>query len=35
VKALKLAHARILDHHRRQLPQNEAYTDAAGVPPGT
>jgi len=31
VEALKLAHARILDHHRRQLPQNEAYTDSAGV----
>src|SRR5680860_1746220 len=26
VEALKLAHARILDHHRRQLPQSEAYT---------
>ncbi len=29
--ALKLAHARILDHHRRQLPQNESYTDESGV----
>lgn len=31
VDALKLAHARILDHHRRQLPQNESYTDESGV----
>jgi histidinol dehydrogenase len=29
--ALKLAHARILDHHRRQLPENETYTDQSGV----
>jgi len=29
--ALKLAHARILDHHRRQLPQSESYTDRSGV----
>jgi histidinol dehydrogenase len=31
VEALKLAHARILDHHRRQLPQSESYTDEIGV----
>jgi histidinol dehydrogenase len=31
VEALKLAHARILDHHARQLPQSESYTDEAGV----
>jgi len=31
VDALELAHARILDHHRRQLPQSETYTDASGV----
>jgi len=29
--ALKLAHARILDHHRRQLPQSESYKDETGV----
>ena len=29
--ALKLAHARILDHHRRQLPQSETYTDESGA----
>jgi len=29
--ALKLAHARILDHHSRQLPQSETYTDESGV----
>jgi histidinol dehydrogenase len=29
--ALELAHARILDHHRRQLPQDDRYTDKAGV----
>jgi histidinol dehydrogenase len=29
--ALKLAHARILDHHRRQMPESETYTDASGV----
>jgi histidinol dehydrogenase len=31
VDALKVAHARILDHHKRQVPQSEAYTDDAGV----
>ncbi|MGH6735064.1 MAG: histidinol dehydrogenase [Methyloceanibacter sp.] len=29
--ALELAHARILDHHRRQLPKDDRYTDASGV----
>ncbi len=29
--ALKLAHARILDHHRRQLPRSESYKDELGV----
>jgi len=31
VAALKLAYARILDHHKRQLPQDDSYTDEAGV----
>lgn len=31
VEALKFAHARILDHHKRQLPQSESYTDDTGV----
>lgn len=31
VEALKLAHERILDHHKRQLPQSESYTDETGV----
>jgi histidinol dehydrogenase len=31
VEALKFAHARILDHHKRQLPQSESYTDETGV----
>lgn len=31
LEALALAHARILDHHRRQKPQDETYTDDAGV----
>jgi histidinol dehydrogenase len=30
-QALELAHARILDHHSRQRPQDETYTDEAGV----
>ena len=30
-EALILAHARILDHHRRQRPQDETYTDETGV----
>jgi histidinol dehydrogenase len=29
--ALELAHARILDHHSRQLPCDDRYTDATGV----
>ncbi len=33
--ALKLAHDRILDHHRRQLPEDDRYTDAQGVELGT
>jgi len=31
VDALKFAHARILDHHKRQLPRSESYTDDTGV----
>jgi histidinol dehydrogenase len=31
VEALKLAHERILDHHKRQLPQSESYKDETGV----
>jgi len=31
IAALTLAHARILDHHRRQLPRDDRYTDAQGV----
>ncbi|MDN2565802.1 histidinol dehydrogenase [Aquibium sp. A9E412] len=31
VEALRLAHRRIADHHRRQMPRDERYTDAAGV----
>jgi histidinol dehydrogenase len=33
--ALKLAHDRILDHHRRQLPKDDRYRDAQGVELGT
>jgi histidinol dehydrogenase len=33
--ALKLAHDRILDHHRRQLPKDDRYKDAQGVELGT
>jgi len=29
--ALELAHSRILDHHRRQMPQDDTYKDATGV----
>jgi histidinol dehydrogenase len=29
--ALKLAHDRILDHHRRQLPKDDRYKDRQGV----
>ena len=31
VQALELAHARILDHHLRQRPADDRYTDASGV----
>lgn len=31
VEALKLAHTRILEHHRRHLPANDIYTDKTGV----
>jgi len=31
LSALELAHARILDHHRRQLPESQSYTDESGV----
>jgi histidinol dehydrogenase len=34
-EALQLAHDRILDHHKRQLPQDERYRDALGVELGT
>jgi histidinol dehydrogenase len=33
--ALELAHDRILDHHKRQLPQDDIYTDRQGVKLGT
>jgi histidinol dehydrogenase len=33
--ALKLAHDRILDHHRRQLPADDRYTDSQGVELGS
>jgi histidinol dehydrogenase len=33
--ALLLAHDRILDHHRRQLPQDDLYKDRQGVELGT
>jgi len=33
--ALKLAHDRILDHHRRQLPKDDHYRDAQGAELGT
>jgi len=29
--ALDLAHARILEHHKRQMPQDDRYTDKTGV----
>ena len=31
LEALALAHARILDHHSRQRPKDEIYTDETGV----
>jgi histidinol dehydrogenase len=33
--AIQLAHDRILDHHKRQLPKDERYRDALGVELGT
>ncbi len=33
--ALELAHDRILDHHKRQLPADDLYIDATGVELGT
>jgi len=33
--ALELAHDRILDHHQRQVPQNDIYMDRQGVELGT
>jgi histidinol dehydrogenase len=33
--ALKLAHDRILDHHKRQLPQDDVYKDRQDVELGT
>jgi histidinol dehydrogenase len=33
--ALQLAHDRILDHHKRQLPKDERYRDSLGVELGT
>jgi histidinol dehydrogenase len=35
VAALTLARDRILDHHRRQLPENDRYVDANGVELGS
>ena len=34
-EALQLAHDRILDHHKRQLPKDDHYRDALGVELGT
>ncbi len=34
-EALELAHDRILDHHKRQLPKNDLYRDRLGVELGT
>ena len=31
VEALRFAHQRVLDHHKRQLPESETYFDALGV----
>ena len=33
--ALELAHQRILDHHKRQLPKDDLYKDSLGVELGT
>ena len=35
LQALELAHERILDHHKRQLPKNDLYRDRVGVELGT
>ena len=35
VAALTLGRDRILDHHRRQLPENDRYVDATGVELGS
>jgi histidinol dehydrogenase len=35
LQALKLAHDRILDHHKRQLPKDDKYKDHLGVELGT
>ena len=35
LEALELAHERILDHHKRQLPKDDLYTDRLGVELGT
>ena len=35
LEALKLAHDRILSHHRRQLPKDDRYTDSLGVELGS
>jgi histidinol dehydrogenase len=34
-EALQLAHDRILDHHKRQLPKDDCYRDPLGVELGT
>jgi histidinol dehydrogenase len=35
VSALELAHDRILDHHQRQVPEDDRYSDRQGVELGT
>jgi histidinol dehydrogenase len=35
IEALELAHDRILDHHQRQVPQDDIYVDRQGVQLGT
>jgi len=35
LQALELAHHRILDHHKRQLPKDDLYKDRQGVELGT
>src|SRR4029453_3982431 len=34
-EALQLAHDRILDHHKRQVPKDDRYRDSLGVELGT